>query len=174
MIRHKLRPMTEADLKQVLRWRNHGDIRRYMYTTHEISLEEHRNWYTNVSKNPAVHLLIYEHLGQACGFVNITRGRCIQIADWGFYLASGAPKGVGRSLGKQALAYAFEELDLHKVCGQALGFNERSIAFHKALGFTEEGRLRDQHFDGEVFHDVMCFGLLKHEWQTKIKGLNDE
>ena len=173
MITHKLRPLTEDDLSQVLQWRNHADIRRYMYTTHEIGLEEHRSWFADVSKNPAVNLLIYEHHEKACGFVNITRGRCPQVADWGFYLAPDAPKGTGRSLGKQALVYAFDELALHKVCGQALGFNERSIAFHKALGFTEEGRLRDQHFDGATFHDVVCFGLLEHEWQTKVKELSD-
>jgi UDP-4-amino-4,6-dideoxy-N-acetyl-beta-L-altrosamine N-acetyltransferase len=166
--------MTEADLEQVLHWRNHSDIRRYMYTTHEIGLDEHRNWFASASKNRAAYLLIYEHLGQACGFVNITRGRCLQVADWGFYLAPDAPKGTGRALGKKALAYAFDKLELHKICGQTLGFNERSIAFHKALGFTEEGRLRDQHFDGTVFHEVVCFGLLIHEWQTKNKGLSHE
>jgi RimJ/RimL family protein N-acetyltransferase len=91
------------------------------------------------------------------------------VADWGFYLAPDAPKGSGRELGKQALDYAFTQLGLHKVCGQALGFNKRSIAFHTALGFTEEGCLREQHFNDGKFHDVVCFGLLSHEWQARAK-----
>lgn len=167
MTEHSLRPMTEADLEQVLYWRNHPEVRRYMYTTHEIALEEHCKWFSGAMCNPVVDLMIYESQGEARGFVNITRTRCPVVADWGFYLAPDAPKGTGRSLGKQALAYAFEELGLHKLCGQALGFNRRSIAFHKALGFTEEGCLRDQHFDGHEFHDVVCFGLLGNEWQIK-------
>lgn len=167
MTADSLRPMTEADLEQVLYWRNHPRVRRFMYTTHEIALEEHSKWFSSATCNPAVDLMIYELHGQARGFVNITRTRCPEVADWGFYLAPDAPKGTGRSLGMQALTYAFEELGLHKLCGQALGFNERSIAFHKALGFTEEGCLRDQHFDGHEFHDVVCFGLLEHEWQKK-------
>jgi UDP-4-amino-4,6-dideoxy-N-acetyl-beta-L-altrosamine N-acetyltransferase len=166
--------MTEADLEQVLQWRNHPEVRSYMYTTHEISLEEHRNWFSKVSADPSVYLMIYEYLNQACGYVNITRGRCLEVADWGFYLAPGAPRGTGRSLGKKALAHAFDKLGLHKVCGQALGFNERSIAFHKALGFKDEGCLRDQHFDGTVFHNVLCFGLLENEWRMKVKEPNDE
>lgn len=166
---HSLRPMTESDLEQVLQWRNHPEVRRYMYTTHEIRLEEHRQWFMNATTNPAIELLIYEQGGKAQGFVNITRTRCPEVADWGFYLAPDAPKGSGRELGKQALNYAFTELSLHKVCGQALEFNERSIAFHNRLGFTEEGRLRDQHFDGDQFHDVVCFGLLNREWQAQIK-----
>lgn len=174
MTEHRLRPMSEADLEQVLGWRNHPEVRRYMYTAHKITLDEHRKWFSGASRNPEVHLMIYEHMGLSSGFVNITQTRCPEVADWGFYLAPDAPKGTGRSLGVQALAYVFEELGLHKVCGQALGFNERSIAFHRALGFCEEGRLRDQHFDGDMFHDVVCFGLLEHEWQTKVKGLDNE
>jgi UDP-4-amino-4,6-dideoxy-N-acetyl-beta-L-altrosamine N-acetyltransferase len=166
--------MTEADLEQVLSWRNHPDVRRYMYTTHEIGLDEHRKWFAGASTNSATDLMIYENEGQARGFVNITRTPCPKLADWGFYLAPDAPKGTGRSLGGLALAYAFGVLGLHKICGQALSFNERSITFHKALGFTKEGDLRDQHFDGDEFHDVVCFGLLKYEWQTKVKGLSNE
>jgi UDP-4-amino-4,6-dideoxy-N-acetyl-beta-L-altrosamine N-acetyltransferase len=157
--------MNESDLEQVLKWRNHPDVRSYMYSTHEIRMDEHRAWYAHASKNPAKALLIYERDGQACGFVNITRTRCPAVADWGFYLAPDAPRGSGRGLGTHALNYAFAQLGLHKVCGQALGFNARSIAFHTRLGFTEEGRLRDQHFDGDQFHDVVCFGLLSNEWQ---------
>ena len=169
MAAYNLRTMTKSDLQQVLQWRNHPDVRRYMYTTHEIRPEEHRKWFSNASADPAVELLIYEQHGEAQGFINITRTRCQEVADWGFYLAPNAPKGSGGQLGKQALSYAFARLGLHKVCGQALGFNERSIAFHKRLGFIEEGHLRDQHFDGNQFHDVVCFGLLNREWQAQAK-----
>lgn len=169
MTKHRLRPMAESDLEQVLEWRNHPEVRSYMYSTHEIRMDEHCVWFASASKNPAIALLIYEQDGRAQGFVNITRTRCAEVADWGFYLAPDAPKGSGRELGKQALNYAFVQLRLHKVCGQALGFNTRSIAFHKRLGFTEEGRLREQHFDGSQFHDVVCFGLVSNEWQAPVE-----
>lgn len=170
MPEHTLRAMTESDLDQLLQWRNQPEVRRYMYTNHEIQIDEHHKWFAGANKNPDIELLIYQQGAKPQGFVNITRTRCPEVADWGFYLAPNAPKGSGRELGKQALNYAFSQLDLHKICGQALGFNERSIAFHKALGFNEEGRLREHHFDGNQFHDVMCFGLLNREWQTQTKG----
>ena len=166
---YQLRPMTEADLEPVLQWRNHPEVRRYMYTSHEIRLEEHQAWFAGASTNQAIDLLIYEQDDTAQGFVNITRTRCPEVADWGFYLSPNAQKGGGRILGNLALEYAFTQLGLHKLCGQALGFNERSIAFHKALGFIEEGRLREQHFDGNQFHDIVCFGLLNVEWQAPAK-----
>jgi UDP-4-amino-4,6-dideoxy-N-acetyl-beta-L-altrosamine N-acetyltransferase len=166
--------MVEADLEQVLLWRNHPDVRRYMYTNHEIGFDEHRAWFAKTSNSPAASLLIYEHHGEATGFVSITRGRCEEVADWGFYLSPGSEKGAGRSLGKLALDYSFAELGLHKLCGQVLGFNERSISFHKSLGFVEEGRLREQHFDGTVYHDIVCFGLLSRERSSKAMEKDDE
>lgn len=165
----RLRPVSRSDLEQVLQWRNHIEVRRYMYTTHEISLTEHRSWFESASINPAVELKIYEQGGEPQGFLNITRTRCPEVADWGFYLAPNAPKGSGRELGQLGLHHAFEKLGLHKICGQALGFNHRSIVFHQRLGFIEEGRLREHHLYDGVFHDVVCFGLIKFEWQRKLR-----
>jgi len=161
--------MVETDLEQVLEWRNHPEVRNYMYSSHEIRTNEHRAWFNKAKNNSGVALLIYEKSSQSQGFVNITRTRCDEVADWGFYLAPDALTGSGSELGKLALNYAFAKLKLHKVCGQALGFNTRSIAFHKRLGFTEEGCLREQHFDGSQFHDVLCFGILSKEWKLPVE-----
>lgn len=159
-----VRPMKEGDLEQVLAWRNHPDIRRYMYTQHEISLEEHTRWFARASQDTERHLLLFEIDSTPLGFINIHQIASGGIADWGFYVAPDAPKGTGRSLGQAALRYAFEAAGLHKLCGQALALNESSIRLHSNLGFQREGVLRQQHFDGRQYHDVVCFGLLASEW----------
>lgn len=159
-----VRPMTEGDLKRVLSWRNHPEVRRYMYTQHEIAFEEHARWFARASQDPARHLLVFEIDTLPVGFVNIHQIASGGIADWGFYAAPDAPKGAGRALGQAALRYAFETVTLRKVCGQALAFNERSIRFHLNLGFQQESVLHHQHFDGQQYQDVVCFGLLASEW----------
>lgn len=138
-----------------------------MYTQHEITLEEHSRWFAEAIKNPQRHLLIFELDSIPLGFINIYQIGPSGIADWGFYAVPDAPKGTGRLLGNAVLHYAFVEAGLHKLCGQALAFNERSVRFHRVLGFTQEGILRQQHYDGEHYHDVLCFGLLAHEWQAQ-------
>lgn len=160
----RVRPMTGDDLERVLAWRNHPEVRRYMYTQHEIALDEHRRWFERAAQDPARHLLVFEADGVPRGFVNLHRIAAGGVADWGFYVAPDAPRGTGRLLGRAALDYAFAEAGLHKVCGQALAYNERSVRFHCSLGFREEGILREQHFDGQRYHDVVCFGLLAGEW----------
>lgn len=162
----RLRPMTARDLAQVLAWRNHPEIRRYMFTRHEISLDEHRCWFERVSQDPTRKLLIFEQGKIEAGFVHFSGVSHGGVAEWGFYVAPDAPKGTGRKLGHSALKFGFDEASLHKICGQALDFNEPSIKFHRTLGFREEGVLREQHVDGESYHSVICYGLLRREWTS--------
>ena len=156
--------MTEKDLKQVLSWRNDPRIRRYMYSQNEISDDEHARWFSRVSQDSKRHLLIYEVDGYGKGFFHIHQIASGGIARWGFYAAPDAPKGTGRALGEAALWYAFRTIGLHKLCGEALAFNERSIHLHLLLKFKQEGVLHQHHFDGQQYHDVICFGLLASEW----------
>ena len=164
-----VRKMTDQDLDQVLKWRNHISIRRFMFHQMEITLEEHHKWFERLSKDPCCHLLIFELGGVPSGSVKFNQYDSTFVADWGFYLNPDAEKGVGRRLGCAVLDYAFGELALHKVCGEVLIFNDRSINFHLNLGFRQEGILRDQHFDGQKFHNVVSFGLLSHEWDQNRK-----
>ena len=156
--------MTDADLERVWGWRNHPDISRYMYTQHEITLDEHCRWFAKASGDPTRHLLIYEDHAIPLGFINLHQIGNGGIADWGFYAAPDAPKGTGYALGRAAINYAFGIAGFHKISAQALSYNERSIRFHASLGFQREGVLREQHFDGKQYHDVVFFGLLASEW----------
>lgn len=163
--RDGLRPLEGSDLAVVLDWRNHPDVRRYMYTQHTIAPEEHRRWFERADADPHRHLLVFERNGQPSGFVNVTvLDEGARRAEWGFYLAPDAPRGSGMRLGEETLAYVFRDLEQHKLCGEALAYNERSIRFHERLGFRQEARLRDHHFDGSRYHDVIGFGLLAAEW----------
>lgn len=159
-----IRSLTTDDLPLVLSWRNHSNVRQFMITQHEITLDEHSNWFEKCRQDPTRRLLIVEELGMSIGYVQFSGVAAGGAADWGFYACPDAPKGTGRKIGTTALNHAFNELKLHKVCGQALAFNNASIAFHERLGFVKEGVLRDQHRLDGTYYDLICFGLLKHEW----------
>ena len=158
-----VRRMVAADLDAVLRWRNHPDVRRYMYTQHEITPAEHRAWFDKASRDPRRHLLIFESGGAPAGFVSFALGDEAGVADWGFYLAPEAARGQGQALGTAALEFAFKELKLGKVRGEALEDNERSIKFHQRLGFAREGVLRKEAAGRSV--GVVRFGLDASAWR---------
>lgn len=161
----QIRKVIESDLPMVLAWRNHADVRRYMFTQHEIGLNEHRDWFAKASQDPSRCLLIVEDAKQAIGYVQFSKIEDSGISDWGFYVRPDSPKGTGRKLGTMALNHAFGPLKLHKVCGQAIGGNRASINFHQRLGFALEGVLRDQQRINGSYHSLHCFGLLSSEWQ---------
>lgn len=162
-----VRALAFDDLPMVLTWRNDPAVRRFMFTQHEICLEEHQAWFARCQKDGTRRLLIVESMGDVIGFVQLS-GVCPGgVADWGFFVRPDAPKGTGQRLGRAALEYAFGELGLHKVCGQVIDSNHGSIAFHKKLGFKQEGALRDQQRIADEYHTLIYFGMLSHEWQTE-------
>lgn len=163
-----IRALTHADLETVLAWRNYPDIRSCMFTRHEITLDEHRKWFDRASTDETKRLLIVEEQGLPIGYVQFAGVAPGAVSDWGFYAAPDAPSGAGSKLGAMALRFAFDTLQLHKVCGQALSFNDASIRFHRKLGFKDEGLLREQHRLGDGYVDVLCFGLLRREWSSGI------
>jgi RimJ/RimL family protein N-acetyltransferase len=138
-----------------------------MLNQHEISIKEHISWFYRVSQSTDIELLVLEINDECCGLVQFKDSNYLGVVDWGFYVAPDAPKGTGRKLGLAALNHAFKKENLHKVCGQTLHWNQSSIELHKSLGFVQEGILRDQHFDGAGYHDLIYFGILKSDWVTK-------
>jgi UDP-4-amino-4,6-dideoxy-N-acetyl-beta-L-altrosamine N-acetyltransferase len=161
--------MVSADLATVLQWRNHPGVRCGMFTQHEIGVEEHQRWFERTVLDPRRQLLIYEADGRPMGFVGLTKTEHPNVADWGFYAAPDAPRGTGREMGGLALDHAFGASALHKVCGRTIVSNRRSVAYHLAMGFRQEGVLREHHFDGQHYQAVVCFGLLAQEWASGQK-----
>jgi RimJ/RimL family protein N-acetyltransferase len=80
-------------------------------------------------------------------------------ANWG--------QGYGTEAAGLALAFAFDELNLHRVQVTVFSTNERSIALFEKLGFRREGVFREfLHRDGERY-DMVLYGLLEHEWRAR-------
>ena len=166
MATDSLQPLHADDLATVRAWRNHPELRRHMFSTHEITEAEHQQWFSRQQADAGRRLWLWRSGGQPLGFVHFSGVAPGGVAEWGFYAAPGAPRGTGSALGRAALERAFATEQLHKVCGQVLAANTASLAFHRRMGFAEEGVLRQQHRspDGAHYHDVHCFGLLRADW----------
>lgn len=163
-----IRIMSEEDLPLVLAWRNHPQISQFMFNKHDITKEEHLAWFTKATLNPSQWLLIVQKEDEAFGFVQLSVIDEGRVAKWGFYVRPGASSGSGRLLGKLALDYAFDELRLCRIYSEVIEENEVSISFHRSLGFHLEGILRAHKLIDGIYKNLHCYGLLSHEWQSKI------
>lgn len=161
-----VRPIKPADADEVLSWRNHPDVRRFMFTSSLISRDSHKKWIKEALSEDRLIVRIVEYDGMPLGLVNFRSGADQSVADWGFYLVPGAMPGSGSILGQAALIHAFRTLNYQKICGQALETNVRSQRFHERMGFSIEGRLRKQfHSEGRAL-DILLYGMLKSEFES--------
>ena len=104
-----LLPLTEADLPLVRAWRNHADVRRHLFSTHEITEDEHRAWFVRQQADASRRLWLFRRDDLPLGFVQLSGVAPGGIAEWGFYAAPGAPRGTGSALGHWMLLKAYEK-----------------------------------------------------------------
>jgi UDP-4-amino-4,6-dideoxy-N-acetyl-beta-L-altrosamine N-acetyltransferase len=159
-----LRGMQQDDLEMVRSWRNHPDVRCHMLTQHEISAEEHAQWFGRVQQDPQRHVVLVHEHQQPLGLVHFTAVNPHGVVDWGFYLMPQAAKGSGSKLARMALNFAFKQQGWHKVCGQAISSNAASRRFHLKMGFTLEGVWRQQVLIKHEWLSLWCYGLLADDW----------
>lgn len=166
---YRLRRMNSADLDLIRAWRNHADVRRFMLSQHEISRAEHADWFRDRSCNSLQRFYLLCQNETPIGFAQVFPVSSGAVAQWGFYVAPDAERGVGTILGRMVIREVFDVERLHKICGQALAFNEASKKLHTKLGFVQEGMLRKHaHVDAEYF-DLLCYGLLASEYSEKTR-----
>ena len=134
-----------------------------MFNQEKIEQNEHKRWFKESTQNPDKELLIFEVNSKPMGFVNfnlINKKEC----DWGFYIAPNSQKGIGSIMGKLALDYAFNELEVVKIKAQALSSNKLSIKYHEKMGFVKSKTLRKSFYNQSSYENIICFELSINYW----------
>jgi RimJ/RimL family protein N-acetyltransferase len=75
-------------------------------------------------------------------------------------------QGYGREAVRLLLDYAFRLRNWRRVWLRVWGHNERAIRSYRAVGFVEEGRLRDHVWSAGRYYDLVLMGILRDEWQA--------
>lgn len=162
----QLRVLQKADLDLILEWRNSERIRQAMFSDAIISKEDHYNWFNSLAKDNAIYL-IFEFQGQPVGVSNFkaidpVHSRCL----WGFYLGeTNLPHGLGLVLGVHSLDYAFQRINIKKLCSEVLANNPISLSYHLRLGFALEGVLKRHVKKGSGILDVFSLAQFQEDWE---------
>jgi len=85
----------------------------------------------------------------------------------GIYNKENWGKAYGQEITHTVLDYAFNTLDLHKIDLLVLDYNVRAINSYKQSGFVEEGRLRENGFVNNEWHDDVVMSILKREFKGR-------
>lgn len=73
-------------------------------------------------------------------------------------------RGYGTEVVNLIMKYAFEELQLNRLYGSILEYNEASIKLYKKCGWTIEGTSRKSIFKNNRYHDELQLGILKEDY----------
>jgi UDP-4-amino-4,6-dideoxy-N-acetyl-beta-L-altrosamine N-acetyltransferase len=171
-----LRPVEPADRLRLFTWRNSADVAPFMYTDHQISVDEHNRWFGRLGQDPKrlywIICLDDEPVGLA-NFADIDpqNRRCA----WAYYLASPRVRGlgVGSFVEFWMIEYAFGVLHLEKLWCEVLRTNEAVWKLHQLYGFQQEALFRSHVVKGGQPQDVVGLGLLAEDWAARRDAMRD-
>lgn len=116
-------------------------------------------------------LIIEDKEGSIVG--NINSHDCDSINgtfQYGLYIIEKhRKKGYASEAIQIFLQFYFLELGYQKAEVRVYSFNESSIKLHEKCGFIKEGVLRNHHYTSGKYHDVVCYGMTKEEFQICFK-----
>jgi len=119
--------------KEVLSWRNHPEIRKWMYNKKEISLKEHLNFIETLKKDK--HRLYFKV--DDLGVINYKINN--KNAEIGLH-KNPNKKNVGKILMEKLINYGFNKLNLSKLILYVYEDNLKAINLYKKFGFIETDR----------------------------------
>jgi RimJ/RimL family protein N-acetyltransferase len=165
-----LRPPTKEDIPCFLRWINDPEVNCYLSKFLPVTEADEIEWLDRLHKNKneeIVLVIVTAKNGQPIGTMGIhhinwkdriaTTGAMIgERAFWG--------KGYGSEAKMLLLNYAFNTLNLRKVCSLVLSFNKRSQAYSEKCGYKVEGVLKQHVFKNGRYWDLVNLAVFKRNW----------
>ena len=160
-----LRPITDADTDDIVRWRNDPEVWKYFLFREPFTPEMHRAWLRDkVETGKVIQYIIVEHeSGKSVGsvyFRDIDEKN--ESAEYGIFIgeAFARGRGLGTETAKLFTAFGLDVLRLHRISLKVLGGNDIARRSYEKAGFVTEGIFRDYvKLDG-VFTDVVFMARL--------------
>ncbi len=173
-----LREYRRDDLPWIRQWVNDPEIVRYLS---DIFLYPH-----SLESTEAYLDSVMEGNSDSRGFVIANRTDEAYIGqvnldsiDWknrvgriGIVIGSSEYFGLGYGTEamKLLIAFAFREMNLHRLELDVYDFNERAIRSYLSCGFQQEGRLRERQYKNGRYVDVIQMGILRADWERQADG----
>ncbi|MSQ37589.1 MAG: N-acetyltransferase [Chloroflexi bacterium] len=163
-----LRPPDETDPERFVVWLADTEVTRYLLRPFAVAIEQEREWFKSTGESKTTVYWIVEAEGRAIGSTgihdidwlnaNATTGTVIgDRSAWG--------KGYGSKTMRLRTAYAFEQLNLHKLSSSAFMENEHSKRALQKAGYRETGVEREHLWRDGRWHDHWRCEILRSDWQ---------
>lgn len=155
--------LTDSEKEMVRMWRNHENIRKWMYMDHIISLDEHKHFLEKIKNdNNNFYWVLKDDRNNYLGVLSLNR---VNFRNKNAYFAIYSNPynkipGVGRIIDRCAIELAFEILKLHTLKLEVIEDNIQVINLHQKMGFKEEGKLKEFVYKNGKWLDVIIMGIV--------------
>ena len=126
--------LNDEDKRIVLNFRNHPDIRKWMYNKDKISLQEHLEFIKNLKNDKTRLYFLVKDQENIMGIIDYKL--IDDYAQIGLY-KNPSLRGVGALLMNTLLQYGFETLGLKRLVLFVFADNSVAIRLYKKFGFKE-------------------------------------
>ena len=166
----KIRPMTESDTANIVRWRNTPSVYEHFIYRTPLTEEAHLNWLHNrvETGDVAQFISVDTESGEDVGSVYLRdidndNKKC----EYGIFIGEDScrGKGIGSAAARLALEYAFEELKMNRVFLRVFADNKQAVRSYEKAGFKYEGTFRDDVIIDGTPYDMVFMAILKSEWE---------
>ncbi|MFC6787759.1 GNAT family N-acetyltransferase [Halobaculum halobium] len=167
----ELRTVEEEDADFLAGLVNDPRVRAGTAMTTPISEADEREWIESTADDGGVHLLACVD-GDPVGIAGLNApDEAFGSVELGYQFAPDSwGNGYATDAARELCGHAFETRRLHKVYANVYETNPASARVLEKVGFTEEGRHREEAFvDGE-YVDIRRFGLLEDERSSDAGG----
>ena len=163
----RLRPITETDTDNIVRWRNLDSVKCNLYSRDQVSKESHLQWLrTQVYTGRCIQYILESPNGDiGTAFIkNIDHFH--KKGEYGIFIGeeSARGKGYGRRAKELILQKAFEELGLNRVFLHVFEENIPGIRAYEHAGFKIEGILRNDFRYGDEYLNAVIMGITRKMW----------
>ncbi len=163
-----LRRITPADAEITLGWRPSAN--ESLLSAAPQTLEEQQAWIETRPESEINWMIVLKDTEQPVGMISLVGGnRVHEHVEVGRFLIGErkAAEGIPVAFEAMKLMYevAFNRLGYKRVWGLAAEDNPAMTRFHKYLGWTIEGRLREHLMLDGRRQDAICLGILEREYR---------
>lgn len=163
-----IRCIDRGDLNDVARLANNFAIAQMTANLpFPYSLDHASTWLDYVEATDNEHVFAIIGNGTFMGVVGLVHEPEHERAELGYWL--GEPfwnKQVMTTAAGLAVGYAFAMLDIQKIYSRCFQPNKASARVLEKNGFLLEGCLRAHHIRMGVVQNLLCYGLLRSDYET--------
>ena len=154
-----LRALNKEDAHLLYKWINDPEVHQFLKVQYPISLAEEVKWIEGLPDKKATDVvfgIILLKTGQLIGVMGLHRISAKDgTATTGSFIGEKHywNKGYGTEAKMLVLEYAFNTLNLYKICSSVYDFNPRSKCCLEKCGYRQEGKNHDGVREGQIYRN---------------------